>query len=105
MTSIRYRRILPALVLAGVAQFSAANAPQPNELAMESAMQAYAHCHWQQAFRELASLARAGHPQAARVALLMWRNGPALYGIRFAAADNEVQAWATLAASQPPFTR
>ena len=48
---------------------------------------------WQQAFKRLAELADAGHPQAARIALLLVRRGSRLLGGSFRAGMQQRQCW------------
>lgn len=56
-----------------------------------AALEAYERNHWYAAFATFARLADAGHPAAARIAVLMWRNGPALYRTDFAASPAQVE--------------
>lgn len=48
---------------------------------------------WQQAFTLLAELADAGHPQAARIALLFVRRGSLLFGGTYRAHADQRQCW------------
>jgi hypothetical protein len=45
------------------------------------------------AYKELVSLANAGHIAAARIAMLMTTRGPRLFGQRFAASPSERERW------------
>ena len=48
---------------------------------------------WQQAFKRLAELADVGHPQAARIALLLVRSGTWLLGGSFRASAQQMESW------------
>lgn len=72
-------------------QGPAADAQAP---AFADAMQHYERNHWPQAFAALQALADQGHPEAQRVALLMWRHGTALYGTTFNASSAQRSQWA-----------
>ncbi|WP_458237171.1 hypothetical protein [Pseudomonas sp. P5_A2_2] len=48
---------------------------------------------WQQAFTRLAELADAGHPVAARIALLLVRRGTRLFGGSFRASAQQLASW------------
>jgi hypothetical protein len=69
-------------------------APTP----FDAAMEAYEHCHWDEAFQAFATLADQGHSEAARVALLMLRHGQSLYRRDFAAKAERRLAWLAAAA-------
>ena len=75
----------------------AAHESMPDRFA--EAMLAYERNHWPQAFAALVALATEGHADAARVAMLMHRHGPRLYGQHFVLTASQ---WALLASSQPP---
>lgn len=58
----------------------------------DTALQAYERCHWNDAFAQFAGLADAGHPAAARIAILMQAHGPRLFAARFGvAADRRMR--------------
>ena len=59
-------------------------------------MVAYERNHWDEAFTALVRLADRGHPDAARVALQMWRYGPILYRASFSASAAQVERWTQL---------
>lgn len=48
---------------------------------------------WPQAFELLGALADRGHPQAARLALLMARRGSALFGGHYGASAEQRRRW------------
>ena len=68
----------------------AADAPA---MRYRSAMAAYETRQWPQAFEALSDLADAGNPAAARVAEMMVRQGPALFGQRFDVSAERVARW------------
>ena len=49
--------------------------------------------HWRQAFTRLAELADVGHPQSARIALLLVRYGTRLFGGSFRASAQQLESW------------
>ena len=57
------------------------------------AMQAYEAQQWPQAYAQLAAAADAGAPAAARVATMMARQGPALFGQRFDVSRERLVHW------------
>lgn len=59
----------------------------------DEAMLAYERNQWSLAFMLLSNLADLGHAEASRVALQMWRYGPALYGSSFVATSQQVANW------------
>ena len=90
----RTRRLtlLQALLLAAAAPCLAqAGAPTTDDpaslpaldLRYAEAQQDYERSHWPQAFAAFTLLATQGHADAARVAWLMHRHGPRLYGQHF----------------------
>lgn len=63
----------------------------------EEALQLLERSLWHESFRQLAELADAGHPQAARIALLMVARGSVLFGGSFIASEPQRRAWRRLA--------
>lgn len=57
------------------------------------AMQAYEAQQWPQAYAQLAAAADAGDPAAARVAAMMARQGPLLFGQRFDVSPERLRRW------------
>ena len=57
------------------------------------AMQAYEAQQWPQAYAQLSAAADAGDPSAARVATMMARQGPLLFGQRFDVSPERLQQW------------
>ena len=64
---------------------------------LEVAKADYERNSWQSAFASLAQLADGGHAEAARIALLMARNGQALYGQDFGVSRPRLATWTELA--------
>jgi hypothetical protein len=62
----------------------------------DAAMLDYERNHWAEAYAAFGQLADRGHRDAARIALQMWRYGPALYGTSFAADAQQVERWSRL---------
>ncbi len=59
----------------------------------EAAMQLYIDCRWAAAYGRFALLADAGHAESARIALLMLRHGPRLYGSSWSASAEQIGHW------------
>ena len=53
----------------------------------------YERCHWREAFRTFATLADAGDPEAARMALSMARHGVRLYQQHFEVVAQRLDSW------------
>jgi 2,4-dienoyl-CoA reductase-like NADH-dependent reductase (Old Yellow Enzyme family) len=83
---------LAGAVLAGTANAQTATAVDPTQ-AFDAAMAAYERNHWVAAYAAFTALADAGHGEAARMALQMWRYGPALYRTSFAADPLQLERW------------
>ncbi len=99
-------RALAALALLALLGAPGAASAQPDVDAasqprLSAAMDAYERCQWAAAFEQLAGLADAGHTEAARIALLMQRFGPALYAARFSSSAQQHQHWLALATLAP----
>jgi hypothetical protein len=99
----RCRRLVVALMLTGgVALSGPLGAQEPMategraaalEAEADGAHEAYERGHWSHAFDRFARLADGGDRDASRIAILMWRHGPALYGRSFAADPARRAAW------------
>lgn len=59
----------------------------------ESALVQYERNQWPQAYAALVQLADLGHPEAARMALEMWRFGPKLFAQDFFATAQQLELW------------
>jgi hypothetical protein len=68
----------------------------------EHAMADYQAGRWSAAYGTLAVLADAGNPDAARLAAMMVRQGPLLFGQRFTASTERQAAWARLTGGAMP---
>lgn len=62
-------------------------------LRMHDALEEYERGHYAQAFAAFARLADQCHPEAARIVVQMWLNGPALYNMKFNASPSQVESW------------
>ena len=60
---------------------------------LRAAMETYQAQAWPQAYAQLAALADAGDPSAARVAAMMARQGPLLFGRRFEVSPERLARW------------
>ena len=66
------------------------------------AMQAYEAQQWPQAYAQLSAAADAGDPAAARVAAMMARQGPLLFGQHFDVSPERLQRWDLVMRGQLP---
>jgi hypothetical protein len=84
---------------AGMSLYGAARAPAIDPLArrFDAALQLLEAGDAWQAYAELARLAEHGHPPAARVALMLSRRGPSLFGGNFPATLEARERWLQLA--------
>jgi hypothetical protein len=48
---------------------------------------------WAETYSVVARLADTGSSEASRLALQMYRNGPAIYGMSFRASNQQLQRW------------
>lgn len=82
------------LCVASFAVLAAApSAAADTDDAFVAAMRAYDAGRYAFAYGRLAALADAGHPEAARVALMMLRFGPRLYGSEWSASTGQIDRW------------
>lgn len=89
-----------AALAAGIAGASwAQSMPAAQQGAFARAMADYERQHFAAAYQAFWLLADQGHPEAARIALLMSAHGPRLYGQRFAIGEVQRDRW--LAAALP----
>ena len=66
---------------------------RPRAHRFDDAMRLMEDGRWQTAFTLLAQLADAGHPQAARIALLFVRRGALLFGGHYCASAPQRERW------------
>ena len=66
------------------------------------AMEAYEAQQWPQAYAQLSAAADAGDPSAARVATMMARQGPLLFGQHFDVSPERLQQWETAMRGHAP---
>lgn len=92
----RHALCAAALALSGTSQAQSLASPSAR---FERAMTDYEHHDFAAAYQALWKLADQGHPEAARIALLMAAHGQRLYGQRFAIGAVQRERW--LAAALP----
>jgi hypothetical protein len=66
---------------------------EPPALRLRAAMDSYQAQQWPQAYEEFAALADDGDASAARVAAMMVRQGPQLFGQRFDVSPERLARW------------
>lgn len=88
--------VASALTTTGTIAQTSPVPPSTLQQRFESALMDYERSHWRQAYTQLSELGELGHPQAARIALDMWRFGSHLYGFRFEATAAQVARWQRL---------
>lgn len=66
---------------------------QDTERTFDEAMAQYERCKWSAAFVKLAELADRGHAESARIAWLMARYGPKLFGGPQEASRTQIEHW------------
>ena len=96
------RQFTKALCFASFVTLAATSATAAtDDNVFDAAMQAYDDCHFAIAYDRLTVLADGGHVEAARIALLMTRYGPQLYGNQWSASSYKIENWIRLASSKP----
>jgi hypothetical protein len=86
------------IALTGVSGGGPGDLPQDR---FRVAMQAYEARRWPQAYAQLSAAADAGDPSAARIATMMARQGPSLFGQRFEVSAERLQRWDEAARGRP----
>lgn len=86
-------RCLGAVLGAALQVLGASASWAQSDPALAQALELYATGRWSEAFDRLAALADARDPEAARISVMMVRNGPDLYKIRFEVAPERLQTW------------
>ena len=93
---LSHSSLVQRMVRLGVARSRGrAGEATPNQApsAFDRAIAHFAHGRWKAAFDELVPLADAGHPEAARIAMLMTTRGPRLFGRTFTASPEQRRLW------------
>lgn len=90
-----------AAALLGTHAAASAQPSADKQPSLVEAMDSYERCQWGTAFEQLAALADGGHAESARIALLMARLGPTMYGSRFDTGAQQRERWLTLAILLP----
>ena len=91
--------IAACIALTGTGMRGHGDAPQGR---FRVAMEAYEAQQWPQAYAQLSAAADAGDPAAARVASMMARQGPLLFGQRFDVSPERLQRWDKAMRGQVP---
>jgi hypothetical protein len=78
------------------AEATIADAPK-YETAFTAAMTKYKLGQWPAAYGRFVALADQGHPEAARIALIMLRHGVTMYGSDWGASQPQIDQWTKLA--------
>ena len=87
------RAALLGALFAGIAAGAQTPAAIDTAAAFDNALVAYERNHWDSAYAAFTALADQGHPEAARLALQMWRHGPGLYRQSFPASAHQLARW------------
>jgi len=82
--------VAACIALTGTGLRSHGDAPQGR---FRVAMEAYEAQQWPQAYAQLSAAADAGDPAAARVAAMMARQGPLLFGQHFDVSAERLERW------------
>jgi hypothetical protein len=82
--------VAACIALTGAGLHSRGDVPQGR---FRMAMAAYEAQQWPQAYAQLSAAADAGDPAAARVATMMARQGPLLFGQHFDVSAQRLQRW------------
>ena len=85
--------LIGATALVAVCMALAGPRPESPAVRYRAAMEAYQAQQWPQAYAALAALADAGNASAARVAAMMARQGPLLFGQRFEVSPERLARW------------
>ena len=97
-------KIVLAVLISASALLSAPARAQNIEFAADirfaEAMDYYQLGKWAKAYERLAALADNNHAGAARIALLMYRFSPSLYGVTSNASKEQAERWARIASQQ-----
>jgi hypothetical protein len=99
----RHKILLSVLIFASTllsTQARAQNTDPSADIRFAEAMDLYEMGKWSSAYERLAVLADNRHAEAARIALLMYRFGPTLYGVESSASKEQVERWARIASQQ-----
>jgi len=88
--------LLATLVLAASAPAAAREEADAQPVRLEQARADYDAGRYRQAFDAFTRLADRGDAEAARIAVLMARHGPSLYGDEFTVTDAQARRWTSL---------
>jgi hypothetical protein len=99
MSFIRTLPVCISLALAlgaAVSLPAQAQAAPGRDAAFAAATQEYRAQHYASAYGRFVQLADQGHAEAARIAWMMYRSGPVLFGTQWYASTPQLNAWAAL---------
>jgi hypothetical protein len=85
--------LIAATALVAVCMALAGARPESPAVRYRAAMESYQAAQWPQAYAALAALADGGDASAARVAAMMARQGPLLFGQRFDVSPERLARW------------
>jgi hypothetical protein len=85
--------LIGATTVVAVCMALAGEHPGSPEVRYRAAMESYQAREWPRAYEELSSLADEGDASAARVAAMMARQGPVLFGQRFDVSPERLARW------------
>jgi len=91
LPSIAARTVLIGLLALGSEAALAGTAE--DDFIYRQALEFYGDGHWSAAFGRFAALAERGHPDAARIALMMVRYGPELYRSAWTVTPGQLVRW------------
>ena len=91
--------VAACIALTGAGMHGNGDVPQGR---FRMAMEAYEAQLWPQAYAQLSAAADAGDPAAARVATMMARQGPLLFGQHFDVSPERLQRWDRATRGQAP---
>jgi hypothetical protein len=97
--SSRWASYLAAWLLPLGAGAQATAAADVQAAPFDAALVHLERCQWPQAFAQLAELADTGHPEAARIALLMHAHGTRLFGGSFKVQAPRRERWLDVASA------
>ena len=85
--------LIGATAVVAVCMALAGARPESPTVRYRAAMESYQAQQWPQAYEEFAALADGGSASAARVAAMMARQGPVLFGQRFEVSAERLARW------------
>lgn len=96
---MHFQRLMPVLAMAAACLGAPAVRADAVPSTYDVAIHQFRDGRWADAYGRFVALANNGDPDAARIALFMYRYGPTLHKAYWNAMPHEVQRWQQLAAS------